>query len=222
MLRNVPFSILRRPFGAALLGGVVLMAACTTPPPAPPPQPEPAPVPALAPVPEPPPPPAPPDVDSTEAADAASRDLLAFHDRIRPLPPNELAQEISRLNAQVSANAAAASPALVLELALALAQQRNGGDLGRAIALLDPVTRSSAPELKPWQPMARLLQARFTDQRRIEEQVERQGNQLRDSQRNVQQLNEKLEALKAIERSLTTRPPAPPSTAPAASTPARP
>jgi hypothetical protein len=95
---------------------------------------------------------------------------------------------------------------MVLELSLALSQTRSNGDLARAVVLLDPLVKATAPELQPWQPLARLLQARFAEQRRVEEQLDRQGAQLRDAQRNLQQTNDKLEALKAIERSLTARP----------------
>ncbi len=98
------------------------------------------------------------------------------------------------------------APALTLELALALGQLRNNGDLARALALLEPIARSTAPELQPWQPLARLLAARYLELRRLEDQLERQAQQLRDSQRRLDQTTEKLEALKNIERSLTVRP----------------
>ena len=126
-----------------------------------------------------------------------------------------LAAEIGRLNNQLPANQGTGWPATALELALALAQTRNPGDLARAISLVDPVVRSAAPDFQPWQPVARLIAVRLAEQRRLEEQLERQAQQLRESQRNVQQLNEKLEALKAIERSLTNRAPAPAAPAPA-------
>ena len=112
-----------------------------------------------------------------------------------------------------------AGGAVLIEQALTLAQSRNPADLTRALALLEPLARNPSPEQQPWQPMARLLINRINDQRRLEEQLERQATQLRDSQKTVQQLNEKLEALKAIERSLTQRaapPPAPPPSAPGA------
>jgi hypothetical protein len=176
-------------------------AGCGTVPPAPPPPPPPA-----APA-EPPPPPAPPAVVAhpLEATDEAARHVLAFHDRLRALSAAELAQELARLNA------APGGPATTMETALALGQTRNNGDLGRGLALLDSLLRINTPEVLPWQPMARLIAARYTEQRRLEEQLERLNGQLRDSQRDSQrkidQLNEKLEALKAIERSLTVRPP---------------
>ena len=113
-----------------------------------------------------------------------------------------------------------AGGAVLLEQALLLAQGRSPADTARALALLETLARSPSPEQQPWQPLARLLIARIGEQRRLEDQLERQAAQLRDSQKTVQQLNEKLEALKAIERSLTQRatppPPASPSSAPAA------
>jgi len=171
---------------------------------------------------EPPPPPPPPAPSPQERADVATRRILAYQEQVRPLAGAELAAEIGRLNNQLPANQGAAWPGTALELALALAQTRNPGDLARAIGLVDPVVRSAAPDFQPWQPVARLIAARLAEQRRLEEQLERQAQQLRESQRNVQQLNEKLEALKAIERSLTNRAPpppaapAPPATAPRA------
>lgn len=140
------------------------------------------------------------------------------------MSPAELGQEITRLNALVAANAQAASPSLVLDLSLALSHSRNNGDLQRAHALLDPIVKSTNPDLAPWQPIARLLSLRLGEQRKLEDQLERQGVQLREAQRNLQQTNDKLEALKAIERTLTARPlPAPaPRPAPAVSSPKAP
>lgn len=202
--------------------GALLLQACMTPPPKPVPAPvaQAAPAPVEAPSPPKvvvPPPPAP------EPHDVAARRLLAYHEQIRQLSPQDLANEINRLNAAVSATPTAAPPDAVLELALALAQQHNGGDVARAVALLEPIARSSAPELAPWQPLARLLLGRVLEQRRLEDALNREAARNRDQQRTLQQLNEKLEALKAIERSMSSRPtggaPAPGPTPPAASTP---
>lgn len=188
-----------------LVSGTLAMAACvpfqqqTLPPPA---------VPASAPAPAPAPPPPPPTVviQQPDPTDVAARRFLAYHELIRQMSPNDLAGEINRLNGVVSATATAAPADAVLELALALSQQHNGGDVARAIALLEPITRSSAPELQPWQGLSRLLLARVAEQRRLEDLLEKQNQQRREQQRNLQQLSEKLEALKAIERSMTTRP----------------
>ena len=141
-----------------------------------------------------------------EPADQVSRQLLGYHEQLRQMSAADLGNEITRLNAIVSANTAAAPTGAVLELALALSQQHNGGDVARAVQLLESVVKAGAPELQPWQPMARLLLARIAEQRRLEDAFNREAAQRRDQQRTLQQLNEKLEALKAIERSMTTRP----------------
>lgn len=150
---------------------------------------------------------APPEPVVPDPADVAARRFLAYHEQLRQMSATDLANEITRLNGVVSSTATAAPADAVLELALALAQQHNGGDLARAIALLEPITKSSAPELQPYQGLARLLLGRVVEQRRLEDQLAREVTQRREQQRNLQQLNEKLEALKAIERSMTTRPP---------------
>ncbi len=149
-------------------------------------------------------------------ADAAARRLLSYHEQLRPLANAELAAELARQNAAYAASGNA--PGAALELALVLAQTRNSADTARALGLVEPIARNPTPEQQPWQALARLLHARIAEQRRLEDQLERQGAQLRESQRSVQQLNEKLEALKAIERSLNNRA-APAASAPAPSVP---
>lgn len=196
---------------------VLLLAACSAAPrvgTAPDvPAPVPAPPPALPP--PAPPPPAPPPPPEPDPADAAARRLLFYADQLRQLPAGELGAEVARLNAAWAASGNA--PAQALELALALAQTRNPADTGRALALVEPLARMPSAEQQPWQGLARLLAMRLAEQRRLEDALERQGRELRESQRSVQQLNEKLEALKAIERSLNNRAPA--ASAPATSRP---
>ena len=145
-----------------------------------------------------------------EPTDAAAREFLAYSDRLRQLSGAELQQEVTRLGD------GSASPLAAIQLALALGQTRASGDIARAQALLDSIQRTPAPEYEPWQALARFLSMRYADQRRLEDQVERQAQQMRDNQRDnqrrVDQLNEKLEALKAIERSIGSR--TPPASAP--------
>ncbi len=155
-------------------------------------------------------------VDPATPVDLASRRLLAYHDQLRVLPPNELAQEIARLATMPAA------PDTSLELALALMQTRNGGELNRAIGLVDPIAKNGSIELRPWQSFARLLLSRLLELRRLEDLLDKRNLELRDSQREVRQLNEKLEALKAIERSLVNRQSAPSSSVPPAPPASRP
>ena len=49
------------------------------------------------------------------------------------------------------------------------------------------------------------------EQRKLEEALDRQAQQLREQQRRIEQLNERLEAMRAIERSLNNRAPARPA-----------
>lgn len=172
----------------------LLLAGCAQPvllppPPAAAPLPPPPPVIVVAPTPAPLPPP---------PEDLAARRLLAWHERMRTLPATELAREQARLQNP-------ATPDEVLEAALLLGQGRAPGDLARALALLDPLVRDAA---SPLAPLARLLQARLAEQRRLEELAERQAQQIRDQQRRLEQLGQQIEQLRAIERSLGSRPPA--------------
>lgn len=136
--------------------------------------------------------------DSGRDADTAKAtlELLAFHERVREMSAADLARELARLGD------APVGPRSALSLAVVLAQTHGPGDLLRALALVEPIARSNHPAVLPWQPFARWLAARYGEQRRLEEQVERLTQQLREQQRRLDQLNEKLVALRGIERSL--------------------
>ena len=136
--------------------------------------------------------------------------MLAYAERVRVMPPADLTQEAARLGD-------AASPEAQVQLSLVLSQLRQLPELVRAQELLARVLGNA--EAESLHPLARLLASRYGEQRRLEEQLEKQNQQLRDVQRRLDQTNERLEALKAIERSLTSRPPAAPASAPAASRP---
>jgi hypothetical protein len=135
--------------------------------------------------------------------DEAARQMLAQHERLRRMDAAELTQQ-----APPPGDDAALSPQAATQAALALSLNpaRTNGELARAQTLVEQVLRSTAAEARPWQPWAQLIAARLAEQRRLEAQIERLAQQSRDSQRKIDQLSEKLEALKAIERSLTKRP----------------
>ena len=191
---------------AAVLAGCATDGGLPTPPP-----------PAVAAAPVPAPPPAPPVVDEKEADDsaqAASADgpaaatprpslvkhLLAYADQVAALPPQALAGEIARLTPRQEE-----SPQQQLELALALGQTRLPADTARALGLVQRALaqKDNTPQV---QSFARLLENRYLQQRRLEDQIDRQNQQVRDAQRRNDQLNERLEAMRAIERSLNARP----------------
>ncbi len=141
------------------------------------------------------------------ASDAIAR-MLAYADRLRLMPAAELGQEAARLGEP-------GTPTEQLRLALALSQLRQLPELIRAQELLARVLGNASAEAQALQPLARLLAARYAEQRRLEELLDRQTQQTREVQRRLDQTHERLEALKAIERSLTSRQPAAVPPAPA-------
>ena len=72
-----------------------------------------------------------------------------------------------------------------------LAQTRAPADLARALGLLQRVIANPATEAQALHPLARLLAARYQEQRRVEDDRDRQAQQLRDSQRRIDQLNDR-------------------------------
>jgi len=206
-----PTRAARRQIGALVLAPTALLAACISTPPVGSAPPAPVAVVVPAPLPVAPPPAEPPreapsqaSAPVPEASQSQVAQALAYADRVQRMPPAELTREIARLGE--AEETLAASP---LNLALALAQTRQPVDTARALAQVQRLLGHNDPAMQPLQPLARLLEARLLQQRRLEEQLERQSQQLRDAQRRNEQLNERLEAVRAIERSMTARPPAP-------------
>ena len=191
--RATPRAALAALFAAAAVAG------CVAPKPLPPPPPPPA---VVAPVVICDPP--------REAQDLATRHLLATEDRFSALNTADLTAEAAR-------TIEGATIEQQMDQALALSMTHNPGDLARAQGLLDQVLHNNAPQADPWRSLARLLAYRLGEQKRAEDAVERGAQQLRDAQRDNQRklddANAKLEALKAIERSLNTRQ-SPPASSP--------
>ena len=151
---------------------------------------------------------APSDSPAPAAASEPVVRILAYADRVRAMSAAELGQEVTRLGL-------AFVPADQLQLALVLSQLRQTPELIRAQELLTRLLANTDAEAQALHPLARLLAARYGEQRRLEDLLEKQNQQTRDVQRRLEQTNERLEALKAIERSLTSRSPAPAASAPA-------
>jgi hypothetical protein len=136
--------------------------------------------------------------------------MLVYADKIRSLNASELATELTRLGGET-----ATTPTAQMRAALLLAQGRNPADLARAQVLLQKLIANPSPDAQPLQSLARAVSGRLTEQRRIEDDRDKQVQALRDAQRRIDQLNERIEALRAIERSVT-RPNTPPPPAAAA------
>ncbi|QHE77816.1 hypothetical protein [Hydrogenophaga sp. PBL-H3] len=128
--------------------------------------------------------------------------LLTYSERLRLLNPTDLAAEIAVQGDPGN------TPLRQMQLALALMHMPQAADTARALGLLQRVVGSASPEATLLKPLARLLAHQLMEQRRLEDSLERQSLQLREHQRRIDQLSERLEAMRAIERSLTTRPPA--------------
>lgn len=122
---------------------------------------------------------------------------LAFQRTLAGLDSLELARTRGQLAAQPG-NADAQ-----IRLALLLAQSKTGnGDLAKAQALLENLLKANDAAAQALHPLARLLAEHLAERQRLESQIERQGVQLKDSQRKVQELQEKIDRLAEIERSL--------------------
>jgi hypothetical protein len=137
--------------------------------------------------------------------------MLTYADKVRPLNGADLNAEIARVGDPGD------SPTAQMQLALLLSQTRVPADLARALGLLQRVIANPAPEAQALQPLARALAARYVEQRRVEDDRDKQVQQLRDSQRRIDQLNDRIEALRAIERSFAR-----PNNNPASAVPAAP
>lgn len=123
--------------------------------------------------------------------------VLQYAEKVRAMSGGELSTEVQRIGDPGD------SPTTQMQVALVLAQTRVPADLARALALLQRVSTSNAPDAKPLQPLARTLVARYNEQRRVEDDRDRQVVQLREAQRRIDQLNDRIEALRAIERSFS-------------------
>ena len=154
----------------------------------------------------------PPPVAAVEAAPAAVPRapaagetvlrMLAYADRVRTMSNGELSQEAGRLGA-------VQSPAEQMQLALVLSLSRQTAEVIRSQDLLTRLLANASPDAQALHPLARLLATRLGEQRRFEDLLDKQSQLARDLQRRLDQTLERLEALKAIERSMTRRPAAP-------------
>lgn len=121
-------------------------------------------------------------------------ELLDYAGQVRALDAEALSQEIARIDA------ARDTPARRVRLALALLQSHQPADTARALGQLQSVLDDA--DARPLYPLVHMLAARVTEQRELEDLTERQSQQLREAQRRIDQLGERLDALRAIERSL--------------------
>lgn len=125
---------------------------------------------------------------------------LGYNQGLARLTPAELGRERMVLSAVPQ------TPYTQIRMAMLLGHPRVQQDLGKALGLLDGILKSSDPAALPFHPLARLLADNYLERTKLEGQQEKQGLQLKESQRKVVELQEKLDSLADIERTLTPRP----------------
>lgn len=161
--------------------------------------------------------PADPAMQRTEPEEdlAAVDAALEYHGLVSTLGAAELAHQ------RMALNNAPGTPLVLVRQAILLSQPNGAANIPRALALLGAVAAQGTPEAIALHPLVRLLSDQLLERQRLEataarltQQLERAGQQLKDSQRLGEQLQEKLEALTEIERTLPAPPTASPSSPP--------
>ncbi len=132
--------------------------------------------------------------------DGGQASALAYYQNLQRMSAAQLGRERAMLAAVPP------SPGIQLRLAMLLGNPRGQPDLAKALNLLDSVQKSSDPVAVGLQPLARLLADNFGERQKLEIQLDKQGQQLKESQRKVAELQEKIDSLADIERTLPQRP----------------
>lgn len=134
--------------------------------------------------------------------------LIAYHREIRDLDMTELRR------AQRSIGDAGDRPLEQMRQAILLGDPRSASELPRALALVEAVIASRRDDAVAVRSLARMLSNEMHERMRLEHQLERVGARLKASERAGVELQEKLDALTEIERSLPTRPSPDPTESP--------
>lgn len=146
--------------------------------------------------------PAPPasPVDLPASTDDLLARSLAYAERLRQMPPADITAAIAALGDPGS------SVQRQMQLALLLMHAPPPNDTSRTLGLLQRVISHPSDEATALKPLARLLATRLATQRKLEESNERLNLQWREAQRRIELLNDQLDAMRAIERSLSPKP----------------
>jgi hypothetical protein len=135
-------------------------------------------------------------------------DLLEYHQRIRTLGSDELATEYAAANHSLVKQK---SDAARLRLAILLSVPGTPfRDDGRAAALAEEVVIRKNPDNSSLRPLAALVAANASEQRRQEERSQKLGQRLQEEEKRADTLQQKLDGLKAIEKNLLNREPTKP------------
>lgn len=149
-----------------------------------------------------------PDTVPVEPDDESLASLFLYSERLRGMNAAERKQELSTQSSHVPRSGAGPtpgtdpSPKFQMQLALALLQTREPVETARALGLLQRVATSTEPKAIAYKALAHVLIDNLLTTRRLEDNLERTSQQLRESLRRIDALNERLDAMRAIERSL--------------------
>ena len=124
----------------------------------------------------------------------------AYYQMLQRMTPAQINRERSVLAALPP------TPNTQVRTAMVLGHPRGQQDLAKALALLEGVLKSADPAALGLHPLARLLADNYAERQKLETQLEKQGQQLKDSQRKAVELQEKIDSLAEIERTLPQRP----------------
>jgi hypothetical protein len=174
---NPPGKYFTAAAGVALGALLMLFAGCAATPPAPVP---------TAPV--------------AVSDDAGPLPALAYYQMLQRMTPAQINRERSVLAALPP------TPNNQVRTAMVLGHPRGQQDFTKALALLDGVLKSAEPAALGLHSLARLLADNYVERQKLEAQLEKQGQQLKDSQRKAVELQEKIDSLAEIERTLPQRP----------------
>ena len=136
----------------------------------------------------------------TRVEDTTPEAALGYYQGLARMTPAELGRERMVLVAVPQ------TPYTQVRMAMLLGHPRVQQDLGKALTLLDGVLKSNDPAAVPFHPLARQVADNYLERVKLEGQLEKQGQQLKDSQRKTSELQDKLDSLADIERTLTPRP----------------
>ncbi len=112
--------------------------------------------------------------------------------------------QISRERAQLAALPPTSINQVRMAMVLGLAHGQQ--ELTKALGLLDGVLKSTELDAVSLHPLARLLAENYGERQKLEAQVEKQEQQLKESRRKAAELQEKIDELADIERTLPQRP----------------
>lgn len=141
-----------------------------------------------------------PDPETSQVTRQTPMSPMDYYQILSRMTPAELGRERMVLSALPH------GPNTQIRTAMLLGHPRAPQDLSRALVLLDSVLKSIDPAAIALQPLARLLADNYAERQRIDAHLDRQTQLLKESQRKAAELQEKIDALAEIERTLPQRP----------------